>query len=658
MEGAINAEKGAKQFMDAGAAEEVDEKKEEKEKTGYYEKQKIEFRKRGSRKLEFLKSIDFGVEGSSERERKIAQELWNLKELYESGNLKESKGEGRQEIELPGSYNGVLVSDFARKLKHVYKNKTILFIKTDLDSVVEISTNEDGETYFSEVEPTRFVSLIERFFVPYIVYATKDGKKKKIQSMNKETARNVLQSDEFKYGLPRIKRIFNVQQPVFYNGELTFPKEGYDSRFNSYLPPSAPKINEPNMTLEESKNLIYDLLQDFCFESHEDYNNAIAYLLTPFIRGLYSQFTTRTPLFVMTANRERAGKDFLAGLSGILMEGDAKEDPPISNGQNNSNANDELRKKVVTEMKKGRKKMHFSNNKGHINNAILESITTATKYEDRILGKSETVSLNNEIDYSLSGNIGMTMTADLTNRSRFIKLFLEIENANKRNFQHPDLHGYLKNRRQTFLSALYTLVRNWYEKGMPNGSESFASFPEWARICGGIMESADYENPAKDSSNLLGISQDKDTEEMKNFFELCYDQFPDQYITKSEMKKAINDSDEELFYYLDFEKRSDQTKFGQKIDSYVGRILSDIKMDADELTKRSARRKYIFYKKTGQEGGNVVTSGNVPQDCDVFAGGGMLNYGLKVTKCYQVTRYFVLHSFYYHQELTKILNFS
>ena len=50
------------------------------------------------------------------------------------------------------------------------------------------------------------------------------------------------------------------------------------------------------------------------------------------MRGLFSSFSVRTPLWIYIANRERAGKDYLAGINGILYEGYALEEPPISMG--------------------------------------------------------------------------------------------------------------------------------------------------------------------------------------------------------------------------------------------------------------------------------------------------------------------------------------
>jgi hypothetical protein len=194
---------------------------------------------------------------------------------------------------------------------------------------------------------------------------------------------------------------------------------------------SGPYYNAPvidmNISLEKAKEIIDNLFKEFCFKSEQDKINAIAGFITPYLRGLFSSFSVRTPVFIYEANRERAGKDYLAGLTGILYEGFALEEPPISTGDKMQNNSDELRKKILSSMMYGRKRLHFSNNKGYLNNAVFESITTAEKYSDRPLGRSEILTFHNELDFSLSGNIGMTLTPDLANRSRFIKLFLDIE---------------------------------------------------------------------------------------------------------------------------------------------------------------------------------------------------------------------------------------
>ncbi len=530
--------------------------------------------------------------------------LDNFKEEYgkeECDNILDNLGFKRK-IELPN--NGKYISTFAEELAERIKKEQIFFYRTETKEIVEINKikQPDGDLKydgFNPVSGNRFITLIERYFKPYTVMYGKYGEFNVDKSMSSNIGNIVMESDNFRDKMPIIKRMFTFQMPIIYKNELTFPKEGYDIRFGSWLPHDTPKISNPNMPIEEAKEILNFILHEFCFQTKQDYINAIAGILTPFLRGLYPSFNTRTPVFIYLANRERAGKDYLAGITGILYEGCALEEPPISNNEfKTSGSNDELRKKILSALISGRKRLHFANNKGNLNNATFEGITTAKKYSDRLLGKNESPIFDNELEFSLSGNLGMTMTPDLANRSIFIRLFLDIEDANSRKFENPNLHLWILNNRSLILSALYSLVKNWIEKKTPNGKINFSSYPEWANICGGIMEAAEYESPCNKINKMLSISMDNETEDMKQLFEICYENMPDKWIKKADIKDIIKNSGEDIFQYIDWNNKSDQTKFGIKIDKYVGRLLSNIKLITQNYNTRKSRAEYKFIKET------------------------------------------------------------
>ena len=526
----------------------------------------------------------------------------------------------RVKIKLPKS--GKLVSIFAQEVADVLKDKNLLFFRADSREVVEIGKikNEKEQKYtgFLPVRPSRFITLAEKFIIPGNLSAVKKDEEIILEfqpkSMTSDLANISLQSYIFEETLLNINRIFTVPLPIIYNGKLTFPKTGYDIRFKSWLPYNSPKIINPEMSLEEAKEIIYEILKEFVFKSNQDYINAIAGLITPFLRGLYSRFNCRTPVFFYTANRERAGKDYLAGITGLIYEGTALEEPPICNSEMKWTSDDELRKKILSAFIAGRKRLHFANNKGYLDNAVFEAIITSEKYSDRILGRNESPIFDNELEFSLSGNVGIGVTPDLANRSRFVRLFLEIEDANARKFERPNLHRWVLDNRELILSAIYALVRNWIEKGRLDGSINFASFPEWAKICGGIMEAAGYESPCFPDRESITLGGDSETMDMKSLFELCYERKPDTPMTKWEIKQIIEAED--IFSYLDFTKRSDQTKFGNKVNKFVGRVLSDIKMLVKDSSVRSSRQEYIFTKEKADPDkskifGNFHKNGNL-----------------------------------------------
>ncbi len=530
----------------------------------------------------------------------------------------------KEKIELPG--NGILISNFAEQLVKRLSKEHILFYRQDSRQVVELGMikNVEGEithTGFIPIKSSRFITLVERYFNPWTTIYKKGGGSFTInKSMTKDVGNTVLESHILHNKLPNINRIFTVQLPIIYNNELTFPKSGYDKRFNSWLPYNSPIISNMEMPLNEAKEVIYEVFKEFCFENKQDYINSISALLTPFLRGLFKTgFNTRAPVYCYEANRERSGKDYLAGVTGILYEGHALEEPPISNGEyRSSGSNDELRKKITSAMISGKKRLHFSNNKGHLNNSVFESIATATRFSDRLLGKNEDVTFDNELDFSFSGNLGITLTPDLANRTIFIRLFLDIEDANKRKFQNPNLHGWVLENRNKILSALYSLIKNWFDNDCPDGNHPFASFSEWARVCGGIMECAGYNSPCKKSSEEIGISIDTETDEMKELFELCYNNSPDVWLDKHDIKNLIINSN--IMTYMQWENRSTQTKFGIKLNKFVGRILSNIRLIVENKFVRSSRWKYKFIKNEeisdkkeifGVENGNLGNFGNL-----------------------------------------------
>ncbi len=141
---------------------------------------------------------------------------------------------------------------------------------------------------------------------------------------------------------------------------------------------------------------------------------------------------------------------------------------------------------------------------------------------------------------------------------------------------------------------------------MLEGSVPFASFPQWAKICGGIMESAGYDNPCEqDRKEILGISLDNDTDEMKTLFEYMFEKFEDKFVSKHDVIELIK-FENNLFNYIDWNSKSDQTKFGIKLNKFVGRILSDIRLIVKDSTVRTSRWQYKFTKETAVKDKNEI----------------------------------------------------
>ena len=504
--------------------------------------------------------------------------------------------DGKQAILLPGLDRPV--GEFATEIAEYYAAKRTLFYRPETSEVVRISmVKVDDEAHMilglQVVNENAFVTYLERDLNLYAL----DGKgERHIRSIPAITAKLVLSSvDQFRMRLPIIKRILPVPIPRLINGELKFPRKGYDPEFMSFVPENAPGIEE--MPLEDAKDfLLNQVYGEFAFKSPQDRVNAIAHLLTPFCRGLFSRETVRSPLFMYLANREGAGKDYAGGIVTTTHEGEAAEDPPVTKAENVSD--EEFRKKILAAFRMGRSLIHSSNNKGYLNSAELEALITKETYRDRQLGGNILLEFPNILTISLSANVGLTYPADLQRRAIFINLFLDLEDPNTRIFKNPDLHGWVKEHRADVLSALYALVKNWVDKGMPKSKQPLASFPEWQAVVGGILEAAGIGTPLQNDT-LNAIGGDEETNSMRQLYAAAYEAWGQEWVPKAKIFSELQNPDSEffgLFSYLDWERHSESAKMrmGKLLSKYAGRIFSNIRMEELKPTGHASRAQYRF----------------------------------------------------------------
>ena len=534
----------------------------------------------------------------------------------------------KPQIEIPRI--GISYTRFIISLGDILKNKDI-FYKPDIDSVVspmkidytDANNNHVKVFGLKEMNSARMITYVEKICMPVV---TKLVKRKGVEffsveekSLNESQTRVILKSDYIKQTIRPITKVLNCPIPFIKDNYLCLPKRGYNHDLGLFVGYSSPQIENLDMDINEAKKILFNIFEEFCFKNDSDIGKAVLAFLTPFCRGLYKEWGTLTPIFIYIANTPRAGKDCCAKTRLNLYEGQAVVDPPISTDDKNNNNNEEWGKRIFAKLRNAERFLHSENNKGRINSAVLEQISTCHKYSGRILGKSEQKEVENHMEISLSANIPFTLTQDLSNRSIQINLHFAGEDPTQRVFK-KDLEEYIRNNREKILAALYALVKNWFKKGSPKSTAVFTSYPEWASVCGGILEANDIINPLHnrivDFENNF-ITTDSETQEIKKLFELIYNKKPDQWIKKKAIKKIIRQKEtvdienkndnllvEDLedyidypFGYLDLDEKSDYIKFGQILKKYIDREFSEITMIEDKSIKTGSYRPLMFTKK-------------------------------------------------------------
>ncbi len=538
------------------------------------------------------KNLEHFVDWAESQETGIVDGHCSRLRSHQNGHRAE---DGRPRIALPkiGRPVGEFAAEAATAIRSLHK-----WFVTDGRVVEPRTITKEKLTYFGvpTLKPFEICAGIEQFIETGVIVNDRDSGEELFQpsTMSEGTARVVLGSPQFRNGLPPLVRVLEYRLPFSYKGKLTAQNIGYDARFATYTRPDAPKVFR--IPFERAKALVSKALVGFPWKSSQDLTHAIARLLTPFCRGLMG-WDARMPLWFFSANRSRAGKDYLNGVAQIVYNGYVSEDASLNRDP------EEVRKRITTALMAGRRSMHFGNCRNKIDQTALEQAVTAKVWTDRVLGSNAEVQLANEMEFSLSANVGVSYTADFDARTRKIHLAYPDEDPNSRIFRQPDLHGWVLKHRGELLSAMGALVRNWYDKGQPEGSTPFTSFPEWGRVVGGIMEAAGFGDPCLPHEHDGSVGDDL-TEAMRVLFTLCYNAHPENWIDKKEIYAVIDkNADEEAlaeFGKLSVE-RSDQTRFGKNLQHFVGRLLNGILLErqASGRNGRSDRARFRFTKPPG-----------------------------------------------------------
>jgi hypothetical protein len=521
--------------------------------------------------------------------------------LKESVNTESNNKPARVKIIL-GTQR--LESQFAEEVGQVLSPLEVVFRRDD--SVVEIQDEQftgeldrfklaRGGLKFDALTPARVRTSFEQYIDPGIDVEGQFVAK----TMSESSARSLLVSPQFLKRVPRIDRILDVPTPIRKpDGEIIFPKPGFNRSLGIYCDPRAPEITE--MPLDQAIEVIEKAIAGFCWKIPQSKIHAIARMLTPYARGVMG-FSERMPLWYFVGNRPRCGKDYLNGITQIVYLGHAFEDAPITDNY------EETSKRIVSALRAGRRMMHFANCQHHLNDPGFIQAITGPTINARSLGSNDAKSdleLPNEIDYSLSANVGLTYREDVEPRLRKIELAFFEEDANKRTFPNPFLHDWIKANRSRVLSAIHSLFQHWIGRGAPAGKTLFNSFPRWAEVVGGVMVTCGLGDPclAHEGEDLLG--GDLREVAMKALYQVAFNNSPEEWLRKVDIYDIIREqreNNDRLSWFGELDGDSKEKSFatrrsGNALTGFQNRILAGIRLEIDASNAKSQQWRYRFTK--------------------------------------------------------------
>jgi hypothetical protein len=277
---------------------------------------------------------------------------------------------------------------------------------------------------------------------------------------------------------------------------------GYDAESQTYMLNHG--IQYEAMDIAQAKELLDHWTADWGFKSEHDRTNALALFLLPFVRPA---IRGPTPMHMAEASEVDFGKSRLIR----TMLTPALGTPP---GPSKIDMTDETEfdKKIVAYLRAKQQAMFFDNvkaDRGPLENGVLEMLLTDERYTGRILGKSEMGTFLNTAAWAMTMNSG-SLGPDLMRRTVCIRLATRPVCEAQRKI--ANIIEWTVQFRHLLVSAAWTLINHWLEKGRPRAASPLNSFEAWSHMVGGILECAGFAsldgNRSAAQERLSGIEMD------------------------------------------------------------------------------------------------------------------------------------------------------
>lgn len=335
------------------------------------------------------------------------------------------------------------------------------------------------------------------------------------------------------YGLDQFRPIAGITaSPLRLDGTLA--SKGYDPITQLYhVFPDLPQI-PPQPTTEDIRlalALLHEVFGEFAFDDPGSRANTYAALVTIVAR---SMIRGSTPLFTVNARKQGSGKTFLVEVLAMAALG-------VRIGATSLTTHEEERRKLLLSVLMGSAPIILLDNVvGMLNSPALASAITAGIVTDRVLGRSEVISVPNTSVFFLNGN-NVAFTGELTRRRVPIMLDAKLARPELRAFKRPDLLLWVEEHRAKILYSVCVLVRAWLAAGRPKGDHPRpASFGRWADLVGGVLHHAGI---AGFLDNMKQTNPDDDLEstEWENLLSFLHTRTEGEPFTASFVHELVTD---------------------------------------------------------------------------------------------------------------------
>jgi hypothetical protein len=419
---------------------------------------------------------------------------------------------------------------------------------------------------------------------------------------------------------PGIRHLMGVSDaPILRADGSIWQTPGYDAKTGVLYEPATavdyPPVH-PEVGLDDAQAALEDLREvvcDFRFEAPEHESAWLASLLTPLARFA---FRGPSPLFLIDANVRGAGKSLLCQSIGHIVLG---REMPVSSYAHDS---EEMRKKITSLAIAGDRMVLMDNLDGNFGNDAIDRALTATRWKDRLLGKSEMIELPLLTVWYGTGN-NVQVAADTVRRIIHVRLDVLEEHPEARaDFRHPNLIAWVDQHRGRLLSAALTILSAYIKAGKPKQDVgAFGSFEGWSEVvrqavvwagmpdpCLTRVSLAESSDAAGDAlSQLLSAIRDYDMGNCGFYLsEMLSTLYPQdmQYQPRDEASVRMRAALENIVG-CPAGRAPTNRQVGNKFRAYRRRVVGGAMLDCDGDKTMKGRRWRLVTRSSTRRGGEV-----------------------------------------------------
>ena len=331
-----------------------------------------------------------------------------------------------------------------------------------------------------------------------------------------------------------------VESPILRPNGSVFEQPGYDQETRLYYRPAngfeLPKIPKIPKTadIRTALDLVNEAIGEFPFADESSAANTLALLLSPVVR---QAIDGPVPMALIDKPQAGTGGSLLAETAAIIGSGRTAEMLGAPRDD------EEWRKQITAKLSAGATMITVDNVEGALYAPSLARALTARTWTDRVLGRSETVTVSQRATWIATGN-NIILRGDLPRRCYWIRLDAKDSRPwQRQHFRHPDLLSWVMRKRGHLVHALLTIARAWFAAGKPKADKlpRLGGFECWAETVGGMVDFAGIPGFLGNLNDLYDKA-DESGAEWEGFLSAWHAHHGEDPITVAELTKLIKDN--------------------------------------------------------------------------------------------------------------------